>query len=91
MKKIYDLSVKVGSYTKHGEKKNRWKTVGAVIKDDDGGMFMMLDRSFNPAGVPFKEGSESILVSMFEPKDKDAEPVARAAEKTVAQDDDIPF
>ncbi len=67
MEKIYELSVVTGTYQKDGENKNRYQTIGAVMKNDKG-MFMFLNRSFNPAGIPFKEGSESIIVSMFEPK-----------------------
>ena len=35
--------------------------------------FLMLDRSFNPAGVPFKPGSDKILVSLFDPKPRDGQ------------------
>ena len=88
MKKIYDLAVKTGSYEKEGETKNRYQNVGAIVEKEDGGKFMFLNRHFNPAGVPFKEGSESIIVSMFKPKSKeDNEPAADAP----ASDDDIPF
>ena len=73
MKKIYDLAVVTGSYKNQaGENKNRYLTVGAVMENDKG-KFIFLNRSFNPAGVPSKEGSESIIISMFAPKEKESE------------------
>jgi hypothetical protein len=67
-KKLYDLSVKVGEYTnKAGETKGRWQNVGALMEGDNG-MFIMLAKWFNPAGVVDSRGGESILVSCFEPK-----------------------
>ena len=64
-KKTHDLAVKVGEYEKDGQTKNRYVNIGMILEKDDGGRFMLLNRSFNPAGVPFKEGSETIMVSMF--------------------------
>lgn len=92
-KKIYDLAVKVGSYTdKQGVEKGRWETVGSILQMDDGGKVILLKRSFNPAGVPFKEGSEQIMVSMFPPKEAETQTAApsRAPAAEVASDD-IPF
>lgn len=62
MNKKYDLTVKVGQ-TKQG--KAIWKNVGSVMENDKG-MFIFLDKTFNPAGVPSE--SSSIIVNMFEPK-----------------------
>lgn len=70
MAKKFDLVVKTGTYTSNGAEKARWKTIGAVMDDGKGGMYAFIERSFNPAGIPFKDGSESIMVSFFEPKDK---------------------
>jgi hypothetical protein len=42
------------------------------MQNDDGGMFLMLAKWFNPAGVADGKSSESILVSMFEPREKGA-------------------
>lgn len=70
-RKVYDLAVTVGHYTDNaGTEKSRYQNIGVVLQKDDGGKFILLDRSFNPAGVPF-DGSKgnTILVSMFEPKD----------------------
>lgn len=65
MAKKYDLAVKVGE-TSDG--KARWKNIG-VIMEGDKGPYMLLDRTFNPAGV--ETDRQSIIVSMFKPKPKD--------------------
>lgn len=67
-RKTHDLAVKVGEYTnQQGEKKNRYQNVGAVMQGDNG-QFIMLAKWFNPAGVVDARGGESILLSMFEPR-----------------------
>ncbi len=99
MKKVYDLAVKTGSYEKNGETKGRYENVGAVMEGNDGNKFIMLKRCFNPAGVPFKDGSDAILVSMFTPKERDGQPQRSSAQASSAPaaaprgdlDDDIPF
>lgn len=91
MKKTHDLCVKKGSYQSNGETKHRWITIGAMMEDDKGGKFIMLDRSFNPAGVPFKDGSESILVSMFEPKQKELSEHNKAKANAYQPDEEVPF
>ncbi|RBO91882.1 hypothetical protein [Pseudochrobactrum asaccharolyticum] len=76
-KKIRDLLVKVGSYTDRntGQEKSRWKNVGALMQNEENGevsYFIMLDKTFNPAGVPDKDNRESILISAFVPQDRNA-------------------
>lgn len=76
-KKIRDLLVKVGSYTDRntGQEKSRWKNVGALMQNDENGeisFFIMLDKTFNPAGVPDKDNRESILISAFVPQERTA-------------------
>lgn len=72
MRKLYDLAVKTGEYTdRNGDTKGRWQNVGSVIEGSDGGQFIMLDRTFNPAGVPNPDNRSSVLVSMFEHRDRD--------------------
>lgn len=98
-KKIKDLAVKTGSYTdRQGVEKGRWQNVGSVLQLDDGGKVILLNRHFNPAGVPFKDGSDVVMISMFDPKDKDGNPIAADGAKKKAPvatsdgpDDDIPF
>lgn len=71
-RKVKDLAVVTGTYQSNGETKKRYANVGALMEGDDGNRFLMLNRHFNPAGVPFKDGSESILVSMFDPRDQNS-------------------
>lgn len=70
-KKTHDLVVKLGEYQdRNGETKGRWKNIGSVLKMDDGGTCLVLDRTFNPAGVPNPEARDTVLVSVF-PVDRD--------------------
>jgi hypothetical protein len=103
MGKLFDLSVVVGVYTdRNNEQKKRWKTIGAAFEGKDGGMFLTIDRTFNPAGVPTEDGRDSIMVSMFPPKEEGAQaskprqqaPASnqqRSAQGSLPADDDIPF
>jgi hypothetical protein len=101
-KKLYDLAVKTGEYQdRNGNKKGRWQNVGAVMQGDDGGKFIMLAKWFNPAGVPdlSGRGGESILLSMFEPRNDNGQQDAHnsgksngyAPNSSSADDADIPF
>jgi hypothetical protein len=67
MKKTYDLAVKTGSYQKDGETKNRYENIGSIMENDKG-QFMILNRTFNPAGVPNPDNKSSIVISMFSPQ-----------------------
>lgn len=82
-KRIADLAVKTGTYQKGGETKNRYENIGSVFQDDNGGEFMTLKRTFNPAGVPNPDGKDSIIISKFAIKE------APAAAATY--DDEIPY
>lgn len=106
-RKTHDLAVKVGEYTNaQGEKKNRYQNVGAVMQGDNG-QFIMLAKWFNPAGVVDARGGESILLSMFEPRQEGQQPAGQQRPQTAQvpqqrpapmqrggfeqMDDDIPF
>ena len=68
MAKKYDLVVKVGEYTDgQGQTKGRFKNVG-VMMEGQNGPYILLDRTFNPAGVGGNDGRESIIISLYEPK-----------------------
>lgn len=70
MAKKYDLVVKTGEYTdRDGNTKSRFKNVG-VVMDGQSGPYILLDRTFNPAGVGGQDGRESIIISMYEPRDE---------------------
>ena len=92
--KKFDLAVKTGSYQAGGETKNRYQNVGAVMEGDSG-LFVVLNRSFNPAGVPFKEGSDQILISCFEPRQQDGQQRQQTQRQPASgggdTGDDIPF
>jgi hypothetical protein len=67
--KLRDLAVKTGSYTdSQGQEKGRWQNIGALMKSDDGGEFIILHRWFNPAGIPNPNNRDSLLVSCFKPQ-----------------------
>lgn len=69
IKKKYDLVVKVGEYTdRDGNKKAEWKNIGVELENQDGGRFILMDRHFNPAGVPNPDNKGNVLISKFEPK-----------------------
>ena len=70
MKKVFDLCVKTGTYEKDGATKNNWLNVGVVLEDDKG-MFILLKKHFNPAGI--QSDKDTVLISMFSKKEKTAE------------------
>lgn len=71
MKKLFDMAVKVGEYEdQHGRTKGRWKNIGVVMEGKDG-PFALIEKTFNPAGVPTQDGRDTIIVSFFKPKEKD--------------------
>ena len=99
MGKKFDLVVKVGEYTDgQGQTKGRFKNVG-VMMEGDKGPYILLDRTFNPAGVGGNEGRESIIVSLYEPKQDGGGQSSHSAAKAdgyqpKARDldgDDVPF
>ena len=87
-KKIRDLAVKVGEYTDaQGKTKGRYQNIGSLMKTDDGGEFLILDRWFNPAGVPNPEGRPGLMVSCFKPRENSPQQQAPAEDFN----DAIPF
>jgi len=94
MSKKYDLSVKTGEYTDaQGATKGRYQNVG-VVMDGQNGPYILLNRTFNPAGVPGQADRESIIISMFEPREEGAKPQAAAPQRQAQAarvDEDIPF
>lgn len=72
-KKIKDVAVKTSEYqdSQTGEVKARWLNVGAVMKDDKGDSYLVLDRTFNPAGVPNPENRSNVILGLFDVKQKE--------------------
>lgn len=64
--KLYDVVVKTGEYVNgQGETKSRYENIGSVMQGDNG-QFMILKRTFNPAGVPNPDCKDSVICSFFE-------------------------
>ena len=89
--KTHDLAVKVGKYMKDGEEKNRYENVGGVFETDEGGSFILLKRTFNPAGVPNPDNKDSVIISRFEVKGYEASEPTSKKPAAAVDDDDIPF
>lgn len=96
--KIRDLAVKVGTYNDSaGTEKGRWRNVGALMRGDDGGEYVLLDRTFSPAGVPGTDGRESVLISAFKIRNQNngqqsgGQQSSAPPEPPPPGDDDIPF
>lgn len=93
MGKLYDVAVVVGTYQQNGKEKFKWKTVGAMIEGKGGKQYIMLDRTFNPAGVP-DLGSDQIVMSLFTPKGSESssrKPSGYKAPDVEYGEDDEPF
>lgn len=93
-KKLYDLAVRVGEYTNHnGETKGKYLNIGTVLQKDGGGKFMLLNRTFNPAGVINLDNKDSVIISMFKPKSENDNPVPEdgSSQKPPTSSDEIPF
>ena len=92
--KKYDIVAKVGTYTVNGETKGRFMNVG-VMMEKDGRPYILLNRTFNPAGLPNPDNKDNILLSLYEPKNQaNAHSQAKGngfAPEAVELDDEIPF
>ena len=69
--KVADLAVKTGEYQKDGETKGRYENIGSLMQGDKG-HFLILKRTFNPAGVPNPDDKDSVIVSCFEQQNNNA-------------------
>jgi len=67
--KLYDLVVKTGEYQSNGETKGRYENIGSVMQGENG-QFVIIKRTFNPAGVPNPENKDSLIASCFEPQNQ---------------------
>lgn len=97
-KKLYDVAVKTGSYTdRDGNTKNRYDNVGVVLEGDNG-PYLMLKRTFNPAGVPGDADRDTVLLGLFKPRDDNGAQSAHNQAKANGYQpqsrplsDDVPF
>ncbi len=102
MAKKYDAVIGL-PYTQNGEEKTKWQNVGAVVTTQNGGFMMLLDRTFNPAGMPNPENRTNIVINLFEPQQRDQQSNGRQQYQNASQggsqpqgggadpSDDIPF
>ncbi|MGO8695978.1 MAG: hypothetical protein ACLQMF_20130 [Rectinemataceae bacterium] len=72
---IHDICVVTQRYTdRNGEEKLKWQKVGVELETERGGRIILLERWFNPAGIPDPENRGTVMLSMFDPKDSGAGP-----------------
>lgn len=91
-KRVKDLAVVVGTYESNGEEKRRYMNCGVVMENDDGGQFLMLNRFVNYSALPRKQGSDAILVSMFDLKEREASASEQKPSGYVDDlNDEVPF
>lgn len=102
--KKYDIKVKVGSYTKAGQTKAVYKTIGTILPGDNGHPFMLLDAAYlsmQLLALANPDNKDKIVCSMFEPYSEQRKPTEYSAnfsspnERSVVKeeiiDDEIPF
>lgn len=98
--KVKDIAVKTGEYQKDGQTKGRYENIGSIFKSDDGGTFLLMKRTFNPAGVPNPDNRDTVLISVFDLREADGQQRQAPAQRQAPQqpppganfaDDDIPF
>jgi len=91
MSKKYDIVAIVGEYQNaQGETKKKYQNVGAVMANDKG-HYMLLSKTFNPAGLADPE-RESIILSLFEPKPRDGQQAPQPQQQGApSYDDAVPF
>lgn len=72
--KTHDLAVKTGEYTdrQSGETKVRWMNVGALMEDDKGQPFLLMDPFVNLGAID-RQGRDRLIISCFEPRDGGAQ------------------
>ena len=92
--KKYDIAVVTGEYkNSQGETKKRYQNVGAVIQGDNG-LYIMLERWFNPAGIANPDNRSNLILSLFEPKSQDGSGNSQQSAPPASQpadDEQIPF
>lgn len=72
--KIMDIVAKTGEYqdAQSGMTKGRYQNVGSLMAGDDGRQFIIMERWFNPAGLPNPQDRPSVILSLFEPNNGQA-------------------
>jgi hypothetical protein len=86
------IAVKIGTYTKDGQQKNRYKNIGEIITKDDGGQFVKIDAtclSMQLFALANKERNDFVLCSLF--SDDDKKPASGSNEPPPSDYEDAPF
>ena len=90
--KIRDIAVKTGEYTdQNGQTKGRYQNVGSLMKSDDGGEFIILNRWFNPAGIPNPDSRDSVILSCFQLRDRSQQQQPPQQPEPQTGTEDVPF
>lgn len=77
--KLFDVAVKTGTYTdSQGQEKGRYENIGVVLQGDKG-PYMLLKKTFNPAGV--NSDRDTIMVSLFQPQQNNEQRQQQAAQQ----------
>lgn len=68
-RKSMDIVAKTGEYQDQqtGMTKGRYENIGSLMTGDDGRQFIIMERWFNPAGLPNPQQRSSVILSLFEP------------------------
>ncbi len=69
--KIKEAAVVTSKYTANGQEKARWTNIGALFQKDDGSMFLSLNAFFNLAALPRHDGSDRVIIGLFDPKKRE--------------------
>ena len=69
--KIKDAAVVTSKYSSNGSEKAHWTNVGALYKKDDGSLFLSLNAFFNFSAFPRNDGSDRVIIGLFEPKKRE--------------------
>lgn len=92
MKQTHELKVKTGEYESEGKMKGKYQTIGAIYEGNYNTPVIWIHSTFNPAGVPRKEGSSGVRVYAFPVQETYARPTEKEQDpKQFGQLDDIPF
>ncbi len=72
---LKEMAVVVATYEDRntGQQKNRYRNIGVLMESETNGecyQYLLIDRTFNPAGVPAKAGSDKVLISLFDPRER---------------------
>lgn len=73
-KKIFDLCIAVGKYTKDGKEKTKYENIGSEMENNEGDRYLLLKPWINLAGIPLKQNDQAVLVNKFSVEKKVPQP-----------------